>query len=51
MKKDSIGNKYSQELYAKTKFYQKRYGFKLGSLDGDTLRKKGMVYGRYQSNS
>ena len=36
MKKDSIGNKYSQELYAKTKFYQKRYGFKLESLDGDT---------------
>ena len=36
MKKDSIGNKYSQELYAKTKFYQKKYGFKLDSLDGDT---------------
>ena len=36
MKKDSIGNKYSQELYAKTKYYQKRYGFKLESLDGDT---------------
>ena len=36
MTKNSIGNKYSQELYAKTKFYQKKYGFKLDSYDGDT---------------
>lgn len=36
MRKDCLGNKYSEQLYAKTKFYQKQYGFSLKSLDGDT---------------
>lgn len=36
MGKDSLGNKYSKQLYAKTKKYQKKYGFQLGTDDGDT---------------